>query len=240
LVAAASEPGARPLFYRLLAESALFFLDASSDSPLPEGSTLLRTGASVKAVCVEIGGTPHTAIFSSLSVLRTCIRAEHRYVSILGRDLFELMRGTHLVLNPGAAYGKQILPNEIEAILNGSAARGYTSKVIEKATQVMLGQPAEYPQHLTEALAARFRSDKQVRAAYLALCSWPESGEQFLMIGLDAEGNWEALMRAVTATLREVAKPNETVDFVRMDQSSFADYLRSTRPFYKRKRFGLF
>lgn len=240
LVAAATEPSARPLFYRLLLESPLLILDASPDSAIPDGKTVLTEGTQVRAVCVEVEGVPHTVVFSSLAVLRGFLQVEQKYISMLGRDLLNLMRGSHLILNPGADYGKQILPQEIEAILNGAAVRGYATRVMQEDTQVLLGQPAAYPNELVDALSSVFRSRKEVRAAYLALCAWPQSREQQLMVGIDTSGDWEPLMRDISAALRTSGSRDVVVDFVQMNDSSVAQYMRTTRPFYKKKLLGLF
>jgi hypothetical protein len=240
LVAAAAEASARPLFYRLLLESPLLILDASGAPPARHEKTVLQKGTHVEAVCVELNGVAHTAVFSSLAVLQEFVQTEHKYVAMLGSDLFNLMRGSHLILNPGADYGKQILPGEIDAILSGAAARGYATQILEEDTQVRLGQPSTPPTHLTLALSAVFQSRKEVRAAYLALCSWPKSGDQHLMVGIDATGDWDALMRDVSSALKVSARPDEIVDFVRMADSPVAPYMRQSRPFYKKKLFGLF
>jgi len=75
LVAAASEVSARPLFYRLLLESPLLQLDASREPlPIEEERTVLKKGTQVEAVCVEVDGVPHTAVFSSLAVLQDFVQ----------------------------------------------------------------------------------------------------------------------------------------------------------------------
>ena len=118
--------------------------------------------------------------------------------------------------------------------------RGYATHTVEKDTEVLLGQPAQFPTHLTDAMSSVFRSRKEVRAAYLALCSWPESGEQRLIVGIDATGDWDALMRDVSSALNAAARPDDIVDFVRMDDSPIVAYLRRTQPFYRKKLLGLF
>jgi len=240
LVAAAADASARPLFYRLLLESPLLILDASSPPPAEHETTVLKEGTQVQAVCVDLNGVAHTAVFSSLAVLQNFVRSEHKYLSMLGRDLLSLVRGSHLILNPGADYGKQILPGEIDDILSGAAVRGYATHVVKEDTRVLLGQPSKPPTHLTVALSSVFQSRKDVREAYLALCSWPESGEQHLIVGIDTTGDWDALMSDVSAALRASARPNEIVDFVKMGDSSFEHYLRGIPPFYKKKWLGIF
>ena len=188
-----------------------------------------------------IDDVPHTIVFTSLAVLEDSVKAAHKYLSMHGRDLLQLVRGSHLILNPGSECAKQLLPAEIEAILDGSAGRGYATKVIEKETTVELGQPAVFPTHVADTLRSVFRSRRRVRAAYLALCAWPESGERHLIVGIDTTDDWERLMQDLSSALRTSTQPDEIIDFVRMDGASpLADYMRSTRPIYKRKILGLF
>lgn len=95
----------------------------------------------------------------------------------------------------------------------------------------MLGQPAKYPSHLTEALAKRFR--------------FPDSDEPpHTLIGIDADGDWPPTIDATMKTIASVAPPSEIVDVVRIDDSGTWSYLvNETKPFYTRKKgklFGLF
>lgn len=240
LAAAAEEESARPLFYRLLLESPLLILDVGAPPTQTEGIVVLEKETQVRALSIEVSGIPHTVVFSSLAVLQTFVQAEQQYISMLGRDLLSLMRGSHIILNPGAEFGKQILPEEIEFILSGAAVRGYETHVAERDTEVRLGQPAKFPAHIAEALSAVFRSRKDVRAAYLALCAWPKSREVHLMVGIEASGEWSSLMTQSVAALKGSARSDEIVDFVPMDDSPIAQYMRETPPFYKKKLFGLF
>jgi hypothetical protein len=44
----------------------------------------------------------------------------------------------------------------------------------------------------------------------------------------------------VTSALKSSARPDDIVDFVRMADSSVAQYMRRTSPFYRKKLLGIF
>jgi hypothetical protein len=55
----------------------------------------------------------------------------------------------------------------------GEIFRGYSTKTIEEATPILLGQPANYPGHLTEVLVKRFRELSTVTA--VSIRSWKKA-----------------------------------------------------------------
>jgi len=245
LIAAATEPDARPTFYRLMLESTLFIIDDNPDNKADVGAIMFTVGMDLHVRTIEMNGVPHTPIFSSLARLRSFVDSERRYIAANGRRLLEIIQGSHLVLNPGSPYGKQFLPDETAAMLSGEIFRDYRTIEIQKPTSVLLGQPAHYPVHLTTALTACFRELPAVRAAYLAHCSFPDSTDPaHTMIGVDARGDWPPIIEAITQSLRQVRHDKEMVDILRIDDSDGSEvsqYMRKeTKPFYRRKRFGLF
>ncbi|HVU05647.1 MAG TPA: SseB family protein [Polyangiaceae bacterium] len=122
LVAAATERDARATFYRVLLSAPLFVLeetDGGDPTEEPSGG-VLEVGSTLRIRHVELDGIQHVPVFSSMTRLLATIREPQRYVSLIGRDLFEIVRGSPVILNFGAEYGKQFLPSEIEAMLDGS------------------------------------------------------------------------------------------------------------------------
>lgn len=241
LVAAATEPDARPLFYRLMLESALFVIDDNPDHAGQFGSQTLEAGTQLQIGTVDLDGVPHTPIFTSPVRIEAVVDTERRHVSMLGRNLLGILQGSHLILNPGSDYGKQFLPDEVEALLSGSIHQDHRQITLKEPTQVLLGQPAEFPHHLTTALCTSFKQ-MPVQAAYLAHCVWPDSGEPgHTVIGIHTDADWELLIRKVMAEVKKAAREGEIVDVVRMDDSTIPQYLSSnTTPFYKKKRFLFF
>jgi SseB protein C-terminal domain/SseB protein N-terminal domain len=238
LVTAATEPAARLTFYRLLLEATLVLIDDSPGPALAGAPRTLPAGAKLQVPSVEIEGVLHTPVFSSLEMLQAVLETERKYVSMLGRDLLELVRGTHLVLNPGSSHGKLFIPREIDEILSGSIFQGYAEQVIQQNTRVLLGQPepGEYPHHLTDALSTFFRANPAVRAAYLAQCAWPDTQESaHTLIGVDTLADPDALMPAIMEVIQQVALEQDVVDLVLIDDSELSKYmLEQTQPFFTR------
>jgi SseB protein C-terminal domain/SseB protein N-terminal domain len=242
LVAASRDPAARLAFYRTLVESKLFVIDRSPPSEGPVNG-VLQVGRQVSLDNIELGGISHVPVFSSLERIQQLVEGEVRFLAMEAKDLFDLVRGSHVVLNPGLDYGKQFVPQELEEILDGSIFAGAKQIVVEKPTQVLLGQPDVYPKHITDALAAFFKTRSEVAAAYLAHYVEPASGEEpHTLIGIDCTGSYDAVLEGTHSVLLSVARKGELVDLIRIGgDSDVSRYLaEETKPFYKRKRFGLF
>jgi len=240
LVAAATEPDARPTFYRLMLDSPLYIINDDPEASGGPGNRMLRAGEQLMVSTVEIDGVSHTPIFSSVARLRAVLESERTYLAMQGRNLLEILRGSHLVLNPGSPFGKQFFPEEVEAMLSGDIFREYTTHTLEEQTEVLLGQPKVYPRHLTDALEQVFAELPDVKAAYLAHVVFSGADQPpHTMIGVDGGGdekNWEGLMTAVTRKLKQVARPDDIVDVIRIDDSGVSKYmLDETKPFYERR-----
>jgi len=221
--------------------SPLYVIDLSDAPHVSDGLRTIGVGEVLKIPSVDIEGVPHTPVFSSLARLRTVLSAEQKYIAMNGRQLLELVRDSCLILNPGSPYGKQFLPQETVDLLSGDIFRGYSTRTVKEATKVLLGQPAQYPTHITDALKERFRGLRTVKAAYLAQCLMPESGEPpHTLVGVVVSGEFRSVVTTIMDTIKRVAKEGDIVDVVRIDDphpEGVAEYLlKETQPFYKRRR----
>jgi hypothetical protein len=241
LVAAATDRANAPRFYRALLDATLLIIDEAPVAGAPARRTL-EPGTQLTLRHVEIEGTPHVPVFTARSRLEAFISSEVTTLSVGGRDLLAILQAAHVILNPGADYGKRLVPGEIAALLDGSIFATHTTHVVPEAREVLLAQPADYPHHLTEALKPYLAGRKDVRAAYLARYHDPaRDPEPHTLIGIDASADWDSLIRGASAALDPVARPGDVVDFVRIDDSGVSRYLvEDTKPFYRKKRFGLF
>src|SRR5262245_48903867 len=119
---AATEPAHRPEFYKRLLESTIYIL-GQSESPAGDTRTL-EAGEKISIQnWVRNDGSPVIPFFSSLDALQSSIDKETRYLALPARTLFEMTKGSSLVLNPKSSYGKEFLPNEIEALLSDGVNR---------------------------------------------------------------------------------------------------------------------
>ena len=72
----------------------------------------------------EQDGRKYLPVFSSIARMQEYIKEDSKYLSMVGRDLFDTTRGAPLILNPASEYGKQLAPHEIAQLLDpGSAPR---------------------------------------------------------------------------------------------------------------------
>jgi len=244
LMAAATSPEARPRFYELLAKSDLLIIDENPQTAEPAGRHVLEKGRALQLRQLDIDGVRHTPVFSSPARISAVVDRPVRTLGMNARALFEMVGKDHVILNPGSPYGKQLTPQEMASIVDGSIFAPLPSEVVSEAREVMMGQPANYPTHVTNALAAFFKTKKPVRAAYLAHVFDPKAGpEPHTMIGIDVdEGvDYPRLIAEAAIVLDGAAKKGELIDFIRITAGGVSDYMtKETKPFYRRKVFGLF
>ena len=241
--AAQSEAGRAP-FLRALLEHNLLIITEGRQPAEPQ-AVVLEQDREISVRQIEMEGKLHTPIFSSERRISAIVTENVGFLAMRGRELFEMVRGTALVLNPGSAYGKFLTPAEIESLLDGSIFNPEPSKNLDAGgKQILLGQPSNYPHHLTEALSKFFATQKEVEAAYLARAQIAGEESPHTMIGISTTGDYSALVQAAGPVINPVLKNGEIVDLIQLGQPAdpVSDYmLRNTKPFYKRKKWlGLF
>lgn len=242
LVAASSDAAHRHQFYKDLIESD-FFIIQEGKIPETHGRTTLSQDQELKIQNIELNGKPYVPVFSSLPRLQAVLDREVGYIALNALELMKIVLGSEIILNPGSPYGKEFVKDEIASIVDGSIFQPSERFVAQKDTQVLLGQPANYPQELVDALSRYFKTRKEVKNAYLAHFHNPERDEKaHTLIGVDVEGNWNDIMSGAGMIVGNVEVPDPPVDFVQITgNGGIEDYLTSNcKPFYKRKRFGLF
>lgn len=235
---AATEPAHRPDFFRTLLESTVFILGHSSQSG--SGETTLAEGDSVSIQSwARPDGSTAIPFFSSIYTLQLAIDEEVAYMALPAKALFEMTRGASLVLNPKLAYGKEFHPDEIESLLVSGVNRVPEQRVTKAPTQVLLGQPAHYPDKMIDSLTALFTQKGGVKAAYLALMHDTSVDEKpHLVIGIEADGAIEPLIREAGVVAGDTSPDGEPVDLfrvVRGDAGLSEYFLQEVRPFYERR-----
>ncbi len=235
LMTAATNPASRPQFYRDLLEADILVIQYG-ESNLDIQNDVLQQGAELKIQHIERDGLAWLPIFSSLPRLRQFIRSESTYLQFKARDFFEITRGAYVVLNPGSDYGKEFIPQEIAGMLDGSIFKPDQTYVVQKETEVLIGQPANYPHKLVKALSEYFGRNKSVNRAYLVLFHNPETSEEpHLLIGIDVSDNPEKVFGDAGMISSEVMGKDEIIDFIRLDKSGFSQHIvNSTKPFYQK------
>lgn len=157
-------------FERFILDETLYV--ATPEVPDAETVTFSQ-GETIRLLNVPLNdGRQAAAVFTAPQRVAEAF-GEVGYIGIEGRVLFEMIRATPAVLNPGQDYGVVWEPDSIAAMLGLAVER-----VVEKDTKIMLGFPADPPAGLIERLKTAFAAVPEVEAAWLALAAWPEAGTQ--------------------------------------------------------------
>jgi hypothetical protein len=243
LVKATNDRALRAPFYRALLESDLFVI---RDGPSPEetGQWIVAPGEEVKVRSMDCDGETCVAAFSSRERLLQAITEPAGFLGLNARSLMEMTQGAGIALNPGSDYGKVFSRAEVAAILDGSLWRPDSEFRPEHDIEVLLGQPAIYPQELIDVLIDVLKRLRSVRRAYVARFFNPVTDEKpHTIIALDVVGDWDAIMAEVGVAIHGMEIPEPPVDFLQMMGSTDGaeGYFRNDcEPFYRRKRLGLF
>jgi type III secretion system (T3SS) SseB-like protein len=241
LMLAASEPAHRPEFFRLLLESTVFVLGSSGqlEDHLSEGPITLKADTQVQIQnWVRPDGSAVIPFFSSLRALQLAIQTDERYIALPARTFLAMTRGAELILNSGSEYGKEFTAAEVEALLSAGVNRVPEQRVVERDTEVLLGQPSNYPTQMADSLATLLAKHINVKAAYLALIHDRSANEEpHLIVGIEAEGDIENVIREAGTVAGDTAPDGEPVDLVRVirGKPGMAEYfIKEVKPFYER------
>lgn len=231
---AAKEPAYRNEFYdRLLTDDLTVITEARL---LPVGHHVLQTDQTVNLLTLPDGRIP---VFTSPERIfdKGVIKQELPILTMNGKDLFTMAKGAIFILNPYSDFGKDLLPEEIESMLNGSINNGHRKIEIKKDTQVMIGQPAVYPTEMVTVIKTIFARDVNVEAAFLGWIINPSSGEPpHYIFGVKGQGDLQNIITEAGNTAQQFLKPTEIVDFIKVDKNNgVSDYfIKNCEPFYKR------
>ena len=239
LMRAADDPASRPDFYKALLAADIFvigFTDAEGD-----GVTTVPAGAKMSIVNWEKqDGTPIIPFFTSLEALQLTLKEESRFVALPAKTFLEMTLGSSLVLNPSSPYGKEFVPSEIQALIETGMNHVAQSRVVQKETKILLGQPAKFPSEMVSALSALLVKHEVVSAAYLCLMHDPSSGENpALVVGFKGDSDLTQAMNEAGSVAADTAPDGEIVDFVvvKSGEPGISEYmLKSVKPFYQRTR----
>lgn len=232
---ASTQTSFRTEFYKRLLTDDLIVI--TKDSELPHGDNVLEKDTQVKIVSFPDGKIP---VFTSIERIfdKGIIKEKVVNLKMKGKDIFELAKDATFILNPYSDYGKELLPNEIRNLLNGTIMTAtHEEIIIRKETQVQIGQPANYPTEIVNALRQLFSDNSKIKAAYLGWIYNPSTKEPpHFIFGLDSDGDIQNEIKEAGLIVRQFIKPDEFVDFIRIDdKSELSDYfVKQTKPFYKK------
>lgn len=239
---AVTEPAHRPAFYSELLNATVLILGDSKQVP-QDGDVITNADTPIDIQHWEKqDGGSIIPFFSSLEALQTAVKDEQPFIALLARVLFEITQGADLFLNPKAEYGKAFYPEEVAMLLATGGDARPTEHYVDKDTQIMLGQPEEYPAAMVDALTSLFSQRKPVRRAFLTLMHDPAADEKpNLLVGLEVDGERaeiEDLINEAGSVASETAPGEGPVDFclVSEKERGISHYLIAhIQPFYQRR-----
>lgn len=235
---AAVEPAHRPEFFSLL-------MDASVVVP---GESAQPGTAIDAATPVDLqhwekdDGTSVIPCFTSVSALEQAVSSEQAYLIMPLRTLFEMTLGETVFLNPKLPEGKTFSPREITDLLgnNGSALSQQT--VLEGGQALLLSEIAEPPAQMIDSLTQLFAKHKPVRRAFVAHIRESADQPANLLIGIEADGDIEAIIQAAGSVATDTLLEDEPIDICQIvagDKGISHFFTAHITPFYER-RWGSF
>lgn len=234
LAQAAHNPAYQPEFYRRLLLDDLVVV--SEEVPAAPQHATLAAGASVRLHTLPDGRVP---VFTSTARIFDggVVQEQVGFLQMKGRALLEMVQRSGVVLNPNSATSKALTPAEIQSLLDGTVLQTGHSLTVTEDTQVLIGQPAVYPQAMVDALTTLLGQQPRVVAAYLAWLHVPTSGEPpHYVLGLEVEGSMQAISREAGFVAQQFLSEQEVIDIMQVAEGSgLTSYFRSTKPFYERE-----
>lgn len=236
-ISASKNPEDRPLFYKMLLDLEVYLLTNDDNTTSKDGT--LIAGSKVSFLTIQNqDGSRMIQFFSSLEILQKFISSNPKYIRMNAKSLFELVRDTKMILNPNFTVQKEFTVSEINALRDGTIFRTQNSRVIEKETTIMIGEPKEYPHDIVNSLIKLFKKEKRVLEAYVVHYYNPEEEvPPHPLILVKCNSSYEEVVAKAGATVEGFGK---VIDFARYDNSSLTNMIISKyKPFYKKKLFGL-
>lgn len=228
LVAAAKDPTRRSAFYRALLASDVLVLGTVD-------------GARLDAHVLETPEGPALATFTSADRILDGGRGGAPYVGMNAQALFgSLHEGSRAVLNPWSAFGEELPPEEI-AWLKAGAPASAQEMVLPAGSSIFIGQPAQRPEALLEAMRQLFERLSPVQEAYLAQVFSPgRNPGPHCVIGVRTDGSGlRALVEEMAGLARETLGAHEVVDFVEVKVDGTSEIerymLRNSTSFCRRR-----
>jgi len=230
---AADEPAYRSEFIKKILTEKLVVITKEPSGP--EGYFIAQKDTSIKILSLPDGSIP---VFTSTERIfdKGVIKEQVNFVEFKGEDLFNLVKGAKLILNPYSDYGKKFTAEEIQNLLNGKYFDQNSQQItVKKDTKVAIGQPAVYPTEMVKSLAKLFSNNSEVTAAYLGWIYDPTSGDPpHYILAIKVAADWGNINKEAGFIAQQFLDATEIIDIIQIKgkDSFLNDYFVNTKPFY--------
>lgn len=237
LTLAATEPAHRPEFFALLLEASAI---------VPGESISEQHGNQPAQVDLlhweKEDGSRIIPFFTSPQAMEQAIEGEQAYLVMPVRQLFEMTLGQALFLNPKLPSGKEFSAREIAHLLGEEGNALSEKTVLEGGSALLLSEIAEPPAQMVDSLTQLFAKHKSVRRAWMAHIKEAAGQPANLLIGIEADGDVEAIIQATGSVATDTLLEGEPVDIchvVEGEKGISHFFIAHITPFYER-RWGSF
>lgn len=234
---AATEAAHRPAFFRTLMESTVWVPGKAAEGEAIDANSTVELQHWEKD-----DNTSAIPFFTSLEALQRAVTDEQSFVVMPVRTLFEITLGNTLFLNARLPTGKEFTPSEISHLLSPAGDALTQQEVLEGGVSLLLSEVTEPPSQMIDSLITLFKNLKSVKRAFL--CSIKEQADEQanLLIGIEAEGDIDAIIRQTGSVATDTLAGDEPIDICQVSEgekgvSHFM--IAHITPFYER-RWGSF
>ena len=232
LAAAAVDPAERPAFSSALLASEVYVL-GTVDGDIVDG--VVPAGAKLNLRGGNDASGPYTAFYTSEDTLSLTLsrhpEADRRFVRLNLRTFLEVAQGSRLLLNPDSPYGKEFLPDEIAALIEGREP-GLTTEVVKEQTAVQIGAAAHVPPELPAVLARFLIQRPVVEAAHLGWIAHGDGHQGYLLVVVSKDRD-QAMAGFGAINIAEVTN-GATLDVVVVAPNSKDGFVTGVPRFFQR------
>ncbi|WP_430529935.1 enhanced serine sensitivity protein SseB [Myroides sp. C20-1] len=167
------------------------------------------------------------------------IQDEMNYMKVNGRAFLELAMGHTIIVNPFSKVYKELVPNEVADMLNGSIFNFIQDDIAHVHMQVLIGKPEVEPTALLEDLKKTFTAIAAISSAYIG---WTFNAridkKPHYIFALECEVKNGAEFKEIADVISNLCKPHlkkeEYIDIIRLEPNgNFSDYFyKEDQPFY--------
>lgn len=167
------------------------------------------------------------------------IQDEMSYMKVNGRSFLELAMGHTIIINPFSKVYKELVPNEIADMLNGSIFNVMKDNVAHIHLPVLIGKPEHEPLDLLRDLKTTFTAIPSISSAYLGwLFNERIDQKPHYIFAVECTTKNAAEFKEIADVISNLCKPHlkkeEYIDIVRLEKNgNFSDYFyNQDQPFY--------
>ena len=234
---AATEPAYRPAFFRTLLEATVWVPGNAA-----EGEAIAEDSALDLQHWGKEDGASVIPFFTSLEALQQAVAEEQTFVVMPARTLFEMTLGETLFLNAKLPTGKEFTPREISHLVGKEASPLSQQEVLEGGNALLLSEVAEPPAQMVDSLTTLFKNMKNVKRAFLCALKERADEQPNLLIGIEADGDIEAIIEAAGSVATDTLPGDEPIDICQVveGEKGISHFMVAhLTPFYER-RWGSF